>query len=331
MRGSWIVVALLGMSAAAWAEDQVKLKNGDVVTGKVTSLAGGKLVVETTYAGKVTIDWGQVVSVKSDAPIKVTLVTGEVLEGKVVPGQEGRLKVETLGAAAPVDVDLTRVKYFNQPPVQWHGKLTFAGKITDGNTDTKSFLATAEGTRESESDLFLLRAIFHYGQQEGVLTERNSYGIGKYESKFTPELYGYISEELSSDTFKDISLESITSVGAGYNVVKASWMDLSLEAGVAYFSTNFKVAPDDSHMGARVAANLRVALPFHLEFKDLFIIYPNFKDSQNYQFRNEASLGTSLGGGWDLLGGVITEYENKPSPGIRKMDDTYYLGFGYTF
>lgn len=331
MRTVWTVAALFGMAAAALAEDQVKLKNGDVVTGKISSLAGGKLVVETAYAGKVTIDWAQVVSVKSDAPIKVTLVTGEEVEGKVVPGQEGRLKVESAGTTGPVEVDLTKVKYFNQPPVQWHGKLSFAGKITDGNTDTKSFLASAEGTRESEADLFLVRAIFHYGEQEGVLTERNSYGIGKYELKFSPDLYGYISEELSSDTFKDIGLESITSVGAGYNLVKEKWMDLSLEAGLAYFSTSHKIAPDDSHMGARAAANLRVALPFHLEFKDLYTIYPNFKDSQNYQFRNEASLGTSLGGGWDLLGGVITEYNNKPAPGIRKVDDTYYLGVGYTF
>jgi hypothetical protein len=164
-----------------------------------------------------------------------------------------------------------------------------------------------------------------------VLTERNSYGIGKYQYKFTPTFYGYVSEELSSDTFKDITLESITSVGVGYIFVKSAPIDFAVEAGFAYTSDNFRVQPDDSYPGARIAAYLRIALPLHFEFKDNFTIYPNFKDSQNYHFRNEASLGTALGAGWDLLGGVITEYYNEPAPGLGRVDDTYFIGLGYTF
>jgi putative salt-induced outer membrane protein len=272
-----------------------------------------------------------VVSVKTDGPVKVTLATGEVLEGKIAPGQEGRLKVETAGAAAPVEVELPKIKYFNEPPTQWHGNITASGKITEGNTRTKAFLISAEGTRETEQDLFLLRAVFHYGEQAGVMTERNTYGIGKYQYKLTPHLYGYISEELISDTFKDIGLESITSVGMGYDLIKESWMDFSAEAGIAYFSITHKLVPDDSHLGARVATKLRLALPLGFEMKDIFILYPNFKDSQSYQLRNEATLGTALGGGWNLLGGVITEYNHKPVPGFKDTDDTYFLGLGLTF
>ena len=51
--------------------------------------------------GAIHLDWAQIVSVKTDAPLKLKLTTGETLEGKVVPGAEGRLKVETAGAAAP--------------------------------------------------------------------------------------------------------------------------------------------------------------------------------------------------------------------------------------
>ena len=177
----------------------------------------------------------------------------------------------------------------------------------------------------------MLRAIFRYGQQSRVLTERNAYGIVKYNYKFTPRFYGYVSEELLGDTFKDLSLESITSIGAGYDVLKESWIDLSTEAGFAYFSNDFRVAPDESHAGARAAAKLRVALPLGFEFKDTFTIYPNFKHSQDFQIRNEATLGTALGGGWNLLGGVITEFDKQPSPGLRRRDDTFFVGLGYVF
>jgi hypothetical protein len=328
------VLGFLGlflMAAVSFADDEVKLKNGDRVTGKVLSLAGGKLVIETGYAGKLSIDWAQVVSVKTDAPIKVKLATGDLMEGKLSAGAEGRLKIDTPGPAAPVEVDLVKVTHFNEPPTQWHGKINIAAKGTDGNTLTKSFLIAAEGSRETESDLLLLRAIFRYGAQSGVLSERDTYGIFKYQYKFTPSFYGFLSEELLSDTFKDLSLESITAAGVGFDIIKEKGCDLSAEAGVAYFDNNFRIAADEAHVGARVAIKGRVSLPLGFEFKDLFVLYPNFKYGPNFQMRNEATLGTELGGGWNLLAGVITEFNNRPSPGLFKTDDTYFIGVGYTF
>jgi len=135
-----------------------------------------------------------------------------------------------------------------------------------------------------------------------------------------------------SDTFKDLELETILSAGFGYDLIKEKWMDLSAEAGLAYFDNNYRLSPDESHLGARASVKLRVALPLGFELRDLFTIYPNFKDSQNYQLRNEATVGTALGGGWNLLGGVITEYNNKPPlAGVKQTDDTYFIGLGYTF
>lgn len=327
----WIGVMLFSMVAIGEADDEVKLKNGDRITGKVTGLAGGKLAIETVHSGPLKIDWAQVASVKTEASVKVRLATGEMLEGKIVPGADGRLKVESGGTVAPVEVEMARITHFNQPPTQWHGTLSAAAKATDGNTHVRSFLVTGEGTRETEDDLILIRAIFRYAEQGGELVERNAYGIGKYNLKFTPRFYGYVSEELMGDAFKDLALGTVTSIGAGYVLLKESWIDLSAEAGFAYFTNDRYVAPDESHAGGRLAAKLRLALPLDFELKDSFTLYPNFKHSQDYQIRNEATLGTSLGGGWSLLGGVITEFDNRPSPGLRKADDTYFIGLGYTF
>jgi hypothetical protein len=326
-----VSVFLFGMLAVAAADDEVKLKNGDQLSGKITGLAGGKLTIVTPHSGPVKVDWAQIVSIKTDAPIRLKLVTGEWLEGKVSPGAEGKVKVESAGTAAPVEVEYPKVSSINEPPIAWHGKLTAAAKETDGNTHTRSFLITGEATRETELDLMTVRAVFRYGQIGSTLTERDSYGLGKYQYKFTPALYGYLSEELMADAFKDLSFESITSVGAGVVILKQSWIDLSTEAGLAYFSISHNVSPDDSHLGARAAAFLRLSLPLGFEFKDTFIIYPDFKNSQHFQMRNEATLGTALGSGWDLLGGVITEYDRTPPPGVVREDDTFFIGLGYTF
>lgn len=326
-----MTATLCVLASVAWADDEIKLKNGDRITGTVKGLAGGKLVVATPHSGNLSIDWAQVASVKTDAPVKVKLVTGDVLEGKIVPSNEGKLKVEAGGTVAPVEVEMGKITHFNEPPTAWHGVVNASAKATDGNTHTKSFLVSAEGVRATESDELLLRAIFRYGQQGQTLIERNGYGIAKYSYKFTPKFYGYVSEELLSDTFKDLRLGTVTSIGVGYDWVKEPWIDFSTEAGFAYFSNDFRVASDESHAGARAAAKLRVDLPLGFVLKDVFTIYPNFKHSQDFQIRNEGTLGTGLGGGWTLLGGVITEFDKTPSPGRVRRDDTYFVGLGYTF
>ncbi|HVE39220.1 MAG TPA: DUF481 domain-containing protein [Planctomycetota bacterium] len=330
MRVLSIAVLFLGISVA-FADDEVKLKNGDRLSGSIKSLAGGKLVIETPETGPIKVDWSQVVSVKTDNPVKVKLITGDLIEGKIVPGAEGKLKVESGGTVAPVEVEMTKISHFNQPPVQWHGTLNAAAKATDGNTHVRSFLVAGDGTRETDSDLILIRAIFRYAEQNGLLSERNSYGMGQYNLKITPRFYAYLSEELQGDTFKDLRLRTITSVGVGYEILKEKDYELAAEGGLAYITNDFRVASDESHLGARVSVRGRLALPLGFELKELFTIYPNFKHSQDYQFRNEATLGTALGGGWTALGGVITEFDNKPSPGIKKQDDTYFIGLGFTF
>ena len=146
------------------------------------------------------------------------------------------------------------------------------------------------------------------------------------------DLYGYASVELLSDRFKDLRLGTVISAGAGYTVLKESWIDFSAEAGIAYFDNNFReLQKDESHAGARVSARLRAALPLGFEVKDLFTLYPNFEDSADWQMRNEATLGTALGSGWSLLGGVISEVDNEPGPGLVEYDNTYFLGLGFVF
>jgi putative salt-induced outer membrane protein YdiY len=331
MKCTAILPLLLFLGPALRADDEVKLKNGDRVSGKLLQLAKGKLHFQTPHSGKLAIDWGQVTSVRSDVKVRVLLATGEVLEGKLSTSQEGKLRVETEGPVPPVDVEFAKVTRFNEAPAQWHGNVNLAVRATDGNTHTTSFLAAGEATRETEKDLILLRSIFRYGERSGHLQERNSYALAKYLYRIYEGLYVYASAEILSDRFKDLRLGTVMSVGAGYEVVKEPWGDLAVEAGLAYFDNNFREGKDESHMGGRFSARLRLALPLGFELKDLFTYYPNFEDSADWQIRNEATLGTALGGGWNLLGGVITEFDNEPPEGLEEYDNTYFVGLGFTF
>jgi len=325
-----MTMAVLLLSAGAARADEIALKNGDRLTGKVVDLVGGRLRIDTGHSGIVAVDWGQVASVKTDAKIKVKLATGEVIEGTLAPGQDGKLKIESAGAG-PLEIAPDRVKAFNEPPVAWHGSVDVAARTSDGNTHSTSMLIAAEALRTTEADRLFFKAVFRYGETRNVLTERNAFGLVKYDYLFTEKIYGFVSGEVLSDRFKDLTLRTVLAAGAGYIFLKSPETDLWGDAGFAYIDNDLREGSDESHTGGRISAHIRRALPLGFEAVDDVVYLPNFKDSGDWQFRNDLALATGLGQGWTLKAGMITEFDNDPPTGLRKHDDIYYVGLGYRF
>jgi len=329
MRILTILAVLVGSAAAAHA-DEVTLKNGDRLTGKIVDLVGGKLRIDTGHSGVVSVDWTQVASIKTDAKIKVKLVSGEVVEGTLGAGQEGRLRIES-GGAGPLEIPPDRVKAFNEPPVAWHGSIDVAARTTDGNTHTTTMLVAADALRATESDRLYFKAVFRYGETQNVITERNAFGQVKYDYLLSEKIYAFVSGEVLSDKFKDLSLRTVLAAGVGYIFLKSPEMDFWGDAGLAFVDNDFREASDESHTGGRISAHARRVLPFGFEAVDDVVYLPNFEDSGDWQLRNDFAVTTGLGQGWTLKAGMITEYDNDPPTDRRKYDDIYYVGLGYRF
>lgn len=323
-------VAVLLLASASWG-DEITLKNGDKLTGRIAGMTKGKLVIETPHSGHVTVAWDQIASIKTDEKIPVTLATGERLEGKLSAGEGGRLRIESEGAAQPVEVELARVTHIRQAAIAWHGSVDVAARATDGNTHTKGFLLAAEAIRESEIDKWTVRALYRSSETSGALTERSAYGLGKYQYFVFEPGYVFGSVELFHDRFRDLRLRTVLAGGVGWNMLDREWLKLSAEVGLAFIDNNFYEEDDESHLGGRLNVNLRAPLPFGFEFVNDFTYFPNFDDTADWQIHNEATLATTLGGGWTFKAGYILDFDNEPSEGIEERDGTYFMGLGYRF
>lgn len=62
---------LLCCISAPTSADTIWLNNGDRLTGDIVLLDGGKLVLQTKYAGRVQIDWEDIDTLRSDKPLLV--------------------------------------------------------------------------------------------------------------------------------------------------------------------------------------------------------------------------------------------------------------------
>ena len=331
MKGSVLAAAAVLVFAAIDARaDEIVLKNGDKITGKILDFAGGKLRVETGHSGVVTVDWGQVATLKTDGPVKVKLTDGEVVEGKLAWGADGKFTVESLTGVKEVKPD--QIKKLNEPPSEWHGGFNLAARTSDGNTHTTSALLTLDALRESEQDRWSAKATFRYGKTKDVLTERNGYGIGKYEYFISERMYAFGALELMSDRFKDLRMRTTISAGLGYIFFKEEKTDLWADIGPAYIRNDFiDIEEDEGHMALRISAHFRRTLPLSLELTDDAWITPNLEEGDDWQARNDLAVTAGLGAGWAFKTGIITDYDNDPPDDVRKYDNTYYVGLGYRF
>ena len=125
--------ALLVLSfAAAALADEVRMKNGDRITGKISEASGGKLKVSSAVAGDLTVDLKDVQTFSTDAPVEVRLKNGRVLRQRLDAS-------DTAGAATAADgtpVTFADVKSISTKGAHWTGALVVGGLLTRGNSDT---------------------------------------------------------------------------------------------------------------------------------------------------------------------------------------------------
>lgn len=105
--------AVLGMAiacatASAAKTDVVRLVNGDAITGEVKSMDFGELSYSTDSMGTVSIDWEDVVGLRSDQTLQVEITDGTRYFGTL--GQaEARFHVVVSGDAATTVIAMTDI------------------------------------------------------------------------------------------------------------------------------------------------------------------------------------------------------------------------------
>ena len=98
--------------------DEVRLKNGDKLTGQIVRMQEGKLILKTTYAGEITIIWQEVAGIQTDGSVKIVLTDETTLEGTTEAVEDGKMKLATDKLETPSSFSLVDVKAVNPEPVK---------------------------------------------------------------------------------------------------------------------------------------------------------------------------------------------------------------------
>ena len=328
-----LIAAVLAtvFTASAYA-DQVVLKNGDRVSGKVVELIDGKLSIETEYAGIVTIDWEQVVTFSTDEPIFVT-IGDNVVRATVSEADSGTATLSSEDWLETEPIELTRLSAMNyepKPAVRVSGRINIGASSTSGNTNVDTSHGDAEVVARSDKNRVTLGGEINRAKTNDVETESNWLAYLQYDHFFSQRWYGFANTSGENDEFKDIRLRTTFGLGAGYQWFDTEKTKLSFEIGANYVNIDRIESEDTDYPAARWSLDfLQRLFNSKTEFFHRHALFNALDDSGNFFIRTRTGLRLPIVENLNSTIQYNYDYDDNPAPGRVKEDKAWLFTLGY--
>ncbi|HEY1929242.1 MAG TPA: DUF481 domain-containing protein [Caulobacteraceae bacterium] len=329
-----ILALALACAGTAASADVVVLKNGDRITGKVVSEAGGKLVVTPDFdkADKVTISIDDVATFSTTGPVKLQLKDGSVINQPVAQGGAGVV----VPAAVAGPIQLADIAAINPPPPEtWTGSVAINGSYAHATTNTGNIGIAAGAIRTTPDDKIILAGAYNYGETSthgfSTTNANNWFLSGEYDRFITHQIYAYVSERSEADHVNFLRLRLTPSGGLGYQWINQPDFHFSLQGGVAWIYQDYSTELEPTEkFGMRVGYRVdkswdsgRLSI-----FHDLMLT-PTF--SGEFLLQGDAGVRMQLTKKMFSSITVNATYDNQPGAGAQELTTQLLFGLGYSF
>lgn len=331
-----LCLALL-MTAFSWGAaraDEIRLQNGDRLTGAVIRMEGGRLVFKTSYAGEIKLPWSQVVRLVTDKSIITETTDGLRARGRLAAAENGRATVKaTDGMHAVALKDIAAINPQDKDALRIQGQVNLGADIRHGNTSKTNY--DADGRIQADWGRIhrLITGLeSHRETNKGKDTVDKDLAYIEYDRFISEKWYGLANLRGSQDQFKDINLRLSGGLGLGYQFWRSEQTNLSVELG-----PNWTYEEGDEQ-GSRDWLAARWALNYDRYFFDklfqLFhrqVLFARMNDLDQTYFETRTGVRIPIRGGLAAVLQYNYDWDNSPAPGKEKTDSRFLVKLGYSW
>jgi len=335
-----LLISLLLFAQAGYG-DEILLKNGDRLTGKIVSLVGGKLVFNSDAAGEVTVELSNIQTFSSEEPVTVNLKDGTGFKQRLMSSEAGRFSIrgsESIKAQEFAVGDIISINPPVKPIPKWTGSVSAAITSTHGNTKTESITGSANLKKRTEKDRTTLNADYARGKQDDRATGKEETiedwwrARAKYDYFFSKKTYGYLDGRYEKDAVAELDRRVTVGVGGGYQWIESADMNFSTELGLASLYEKYDNQTDsNSEISAQLGYHFDKKLRKNLSFIHELTYYPALDKFSDYYLTTTAELRSNFTKTLFMNVKAILDYDATPAIGAHKTDVKYFLGLGYSF
>ena len=252
------LVVLFGIAPCVLA-DQITLKNGDHLTGKIVKSDGKTLVLHTDFAGDVTIDFTAVTQISSDKVLRVGTSDKKTLVGPVTTS-EGKVEVATktngtvsvpLANVAEIG-DQSEYEKLEHPGLLhgWNGGVNVGFSLARGNSETTNLALAINAVHPTLNDktTIYLSSIDTTNDLATPSTVANLVTGGiRYDHNLNPRVFAFVGADFMSNALQYLDLRGVYGGGLGYHAIKSDATILDFLGGLNYthetYSNGAQVVP----------------------------------------------------------------------------------------
>ncbi len=240
MKRLLVLTALVWLTQPSALADQVVLKNGDRLTGKILESDQKKLVIESEFAGTVNVQWDAVDQITSEGALHLTLKDTQRVVGSVRPAdggfqveteQTGTVRVnkeaiETIRSPARQAAYLAEVERLRNPGLGdlWSGNADAGLSLSKGNSDTTSLAFAFNAVRKTTRDQIGVHATSIYAANSSTgsseTTANAVRGGVRYDLNLSDRSFVFALGDLEYDEFQDLDLRAVLGGGYGHRLVQ---------------------------------------------------------------------------------------------------------------
>jgi putative salt-induced outer membrane protein YdiY len=338
------VLSLLCHAAALQAE-QVTLKNGDHLTGAIVSMDGKKLVIKTTYAGEVPIDWAEVSQFSSDkAPLVVTKADKQLVSGTVTSEGSNVMVATAQGVQTLPRADVTTMR---SPADQaayekslhpgmlegWTGGGNFGFALARGNSQTTNLALGFNALRKTSTDAWVVNAASIYSTDDklGITSANSLGGLIRYDHNLNKRLFAYGVFSGMYDTLQLLNYRFMPGGGLGFHAIATPTTTLDLLGGLGYTRESYYDGTTNNLLTATLGDEFTHKFTATTSITQNLYYLPSLNDTSNYRVNFSVGIATKLNGWMTANANFLDQYNNKPVPGNKYNDILFTTGLGFTF
>ncbi|MEN8128412.1 MAG: DUF481 domain-containing protein [Planctomycetota bacterium] len=333
-----ICAVVLAVSTSAMG-GQVYLKNGDQLTGTITTMADGKITIETALAGTVEVAMENVQTIRSDEPLELHLKDETVVKQPVKKGADGMIKVAGGGVIESQTVALADITTINPPkpePPRWKGDISASATYESGNTNSKSYGFNANLSKRTEKDRTTLKAELVNEEEEvdGIDTTTDDWWkfSGKYDYFLNEKTYVFGQGIYESDKIAELDRRVILGGGAGRQWIEKETQNFSTEIGLASVYERYNTETDsDTKMSLLLGYHYDQQFNKTFSFIHDLTYFPSTEDFSDYLITSSAELRAKINGHLFANFRVLFDYDATPAAGEGSTDTKYIFGIGVNF
>lgn len=331
-----IIIGTVLLTTLSALGGQVVFKNGDRLTGTITTMTDGTITVKTAMAGTIEILMVNVQTISSDDPLELHLKDGTVLTESVQTDSEGTIKIGGSDTVEPQVLGLADVESINPSKPEaptWKGDFSAALTYANGNTNNESYAFSGNLSKKTEKDFFTLSGNIAKRKETGgskdITTEDWWRVLGKYDYSLCERKYVFGEGRYETDDIANLDRRVILGGGGGYRLINKQRQNFSTEVGFAEVYEKYTTSESDSKF------SLRLGYIYDQKFDKVFSLvhnltyYPDLGDMSDYFLTSTSTeLRAQINSCLFTNFKILFDYDATPAEGKGNTDVKYLFGVG---